>query len=289
MSYFKSKELREQRANVHANMTELIVRAKNESRPLSADEQQQFDRMDAEMKELLEKAEGFERIEKFEKEAHERQAVAPESRPAGVLTGRDRLDGLRGWLLSPAKALANRPIDSTFFDKAKRCGLDPNDRLVNLRFRPKAPQTIREANERVLEHRALSVGTASAGGYLVPDEVMDQIDRALLYFGGMRQYARVIRTDTGASYPFPTNDDTSNAGAIISENTADSEQDTTFGQTTLDSFTYTSKIVRVSIEVLQDAFFDLGEYLGSLLGERLGRITNQHYTTGTGSASRAAW
>ena len=68
------------------------------------------------------------------------------------------------------------------------------------------------------------------------------------------------------------------------ENTQDSEQDMTFGVMTLDAYKYTSKIVRVSVELLQDSAFNLGAELGSLLGERLGRIQNTHATTGTGSS-----
>lgn len=35
---------------------------------------------------------------------------------------------------------------------------------------------------------------------------------------------------------------------------------------------------------MQDSFFDMGGFLGSALGERLGRIQNRHATTGTGSS-----
>jgi HK97 family phage major capsid protein len=78
--------------------------------------------------------------------------------------------------------------------------------------------------------------------------------------------------------------DTSNVGALLSENVQDSEQDVTFGNLTLDAYKYTSKIVRVSVELMQDSAFNMGSVLGSLLGERLGRIQNTHATTGTGSS-----
>lgn len=135
------------------------------------------------------------------------------------------------------------------------------------------------------ELRALSVGTTTAGGYTVPDEMMKSIDDAMLSFGGMLEAGcTVLNTSTGADLPFPTGDDTSNVGAIISENTQITEQDVAFGQLILGAYMYTSKIVRVSLQLLQDSSINIEQYLGTKLGERLGRIKNTHLTTGTGSS-----
>jgi HK97 family phage major capsid protein len=47
---------------------------------------------------------------------------------------------------------------------------------------------------------------------------------------------------------------------------------------------YTSKMVRVSFQLLQDSVFNLDSFLARKLGERIGRIQNTHFTTGTGTA-----
>jgi HK97 family phage major capsid protein len=94
----------------------------------------------------------------------------------------------------------------------------------------------------------------------------------------------VIRTDSGADLPIPTSDDTSNKGAILSENTQASEVDITFGQIVLQSFKYSSKYVLVSVELLQDSSINVAEFIGKALGERIGRITNDHFTTGDASS-----
>jgi HK97 family phage major capsid protein len=39
----------------------------------------------------------------------------------------------------------------------------------------------------------------------------------------------------------------------------------------------------VSVELLQDSSVNLPQFLGAALGTRIGRITNDHFTTGTGS------
>lgn len=134
------------------------------------------------------------------------------------------------------------------------------------------------------EYRAQSVGTTTAGGYTVPQGFVRNLEKAILQFGSVRRAARILRTAEGNDLPWPTVNDTGNKGALIAENTQDSEQDVTFGQLTLGAYKYTSKIVRVSVELLQDSAFDMASELGTLLGERIGRITEEHYTTGTGSS-----
>jgi HK97 family phage major capsid protein len=47
---------------------------------------------------------------------------------------------------------------------------------------------------------------------------------------------------------------------------------------------YTSKLVRVSLQLLNDNAFDLESWLAGVLGRRIGRAQNQHFTTGTGTA-----
>ena len=130
---------------------------------------------------------------------------------------------------------------------------------------------------------AQSIGTTTAGGHITFPGFVSSLEQALLQFGGMRQASSIMRTATGSAIDWPTVNDTSNSGALLAENTQDAEQDITFGNVTLDAYKYTSKIVRVSVELMQDAAFNLGTVLGAALGERLGRIQNTHATTGTGS------
>jgi HK97 family phage major capsid protein len=78
-------------------------------------------------------------------------------------------------------------------------------------------------------------------------------------------------------------DDTANVGELLAENVAAAAQDVVFSQIILKAYKYSSKIVLVSMELLQDSFFDIGTILRDLLAERIGRITNTHFTTGTGS------
>jgi HK97 family phage major capsid protein len=125
----------------------------------------------------------------------------------------------------------------------------------------------------------------SAGGYTIPEDFYNKLTDALKFYGGMRQSrAEIIRSTSGADLPMPTDDDTSNSGAILDENTQVGEQDITFGVVILGAYMYTSKLVRVSLQLLQDSAFDLESWLARKLGERIGRATNNHFTVGTGTA-----
>jgi HK97 family phage major capsid protein len=132
------------------------------------------------------------------------------------------------------------------------------------------------------ELRAAGVGTGSAGGFTVPPAFRDKLIETLKFYSGVRQEAEIIRTETGVTLPWMTNDDTGNVGAILGENTAAGEQDILFGSASLDVYMYTSKIVRVSLQLIQDSALNIDEFLPRKLGERIGRIQNQHFTTGTG-------
>lgn len=134
------------------------------------------------------------------------------------------------------------------------------------------------------EQRALGVGTGSAGGYLVPQGFRSTLIETMKSYGGIRQLAAHVDSDNGADLPWPTVDDTANEGAILAENTQVTEQDVVLGTATLEAYMYTSKMVRVSLQLIQDSGFDAESWLAGALATRIGRVQNRHFTTGTGTA-----
>lgn len=130
----------------------------------------------------------------------------------------------------------------------------------------------------------MSTTTDSEGGYAVPTETAGMIIDALKAYGGVRRYATVISTPSGAPMEYPTSDGTTEEGELIGENTTATDSDPSFGTLALPVYKYSSKVITVPIELLQDASADIEAFIRSRIGTRLGRITNKHYTTGTGSA-----
>ena len=132
-----------------------------------------------------------------------------------------------------------------------------------------------------MERRALT----AAANATVAEDFMRELDVALKDYSGMAQAARMVNTDTGADMPFPTMNDTANIGALLAEGSAAADTaDPTLAAVTLQAFLYTSKIVRVPNQLLQDSAFSVDSYLPQALGVRLGRILNNHATLGTGSS-----
>jgi HK97 family phage major capsid protein len=136
------------------------------------------------------------------------------------------------------------------------------------------------------EFRDLSIGTNTAGGYTVPPGFLQKLTDAMKAFGGMLDAANVIDTDSGQPLVWPTADDTGNVGAILAENTGAPTQDITFGSKTLSAYMYTSKMVKVSYQLLNDSAFDLGAWLPMKFAQRIGRAVNAHFTNGTGGGTQ---
>ena len=129
----------------------------------------------------------------------------------------------------------------------------------------------------------MSTGTGSEGGYTTQNEFAPVLIEAMKAYGGMRQVAQIIQTDTGSQMDWPTTDATSEEGEIVGENASVAVGETTFGTTSLSVYKYSSKSIAVPFELLQDSRIDLEGHLTRLLSTRLGRITNKHYTVGTGT------
>ncbi|RDL51808.1 hypothetical protein BLJAPNOD_02949 [Ensifer sp. M14] len=138
------------------------------------------------------------------------------------------------------------------------------------------------------EFRTQTTGTASAGGYTVPVELANIIIQSMKDWGPMydADVATVITTSSGNVINLPTVDDTSKTGAKHTEGAAiadDGSQDAVFGNKELSAYVYDTEFVKFSMELAADSIFNMESLLGSLLGERLGRIANRELTIGDGT------
>ena len=129
----------------------------------------------------------------------------------------------------------------------------------------------------------LSTTTGSEGGYTVQTDIAKTVADALKEYGGVRSVATIIQTDAGNGMSFPTSDGTNEIGEIVPENSTAGSQDPTFGTLSLGVFKFSSKVIAVPIELLQDSSVDIEAFVLKRITDRLGRITNQMFTTGTGA------
>lgn len=139
------------------------------------------------------------------------------------------------------------------------------------------------AEQAVAIRNAMSTTTPAEGGYTVPAEVATMVVDALKAFGGMRDVAELILTESGTALGYPTSDGTAEVGEIVAENAAAAAGDITFGTAALNPYKYSSKKIALPVELIQDSAIDVVQFVINRLVTRLGRITNQHLTVGTGS------
>ena len=139
--------------------------------------------------------------------------------------------------------------------------------------------------EALKEKRAQST-TTTAGGYTIPEGFAGRIVELMEKVSDLTMWANILRTDTGNTIPFPINDDTSNTGELIGENSdlSSSSADLVFSVYNLGAYKMSSKLIKVSNELLQDNGVNLTDYLAKKLAIRVGKIANYYYTVGTGSS-----
>lgn len=271
------KALREQMARIATEARAKIDEIKEDTpEERAAELESQFDAAMVEHDKLQERAERLEKIDRIEANAREAEERAREDRkPKGSNTA------------APASGEGEEVTYRAAFHAYIRAEgnialLDAEERAVLQRGYSKV--------EFKGEQRAQTVGTNSAGGFTVPEEMMREITRSMKAWGPMydEDICRVITTAGGNPMPFPTVDDTTVTAGAHTEGaslTDDGGKDVTFGEKQLDAFAYNTEWLRVSKELADDSAFAMESLIGSLLGERLGRIANLQLTTGTGSSA----
>lgn len=245
-------ELRDSRNRLALEMRSIVEDQKN----WDAATEQRFDALDKDLQALDKRIGAIDKANRLaaEESAVRGQAVEVEERKAATQSG----------ILSPE---AQRRAFNAWL-RGNEQELEPELRQYN----------------RQREQRAQSVGTNSAGGYLVAQEFGGFIEAARRQYGGMLSVATVYPTSSGADLLLPSVDETGVSGSILSENSQISESAMTFSQLTVSSYMYTSGLVLVSQQLIQDSEFPLDTFIANALGERLGRAQNAHWTTGTGSS-----
>jgi HK97 family phage major capsid protein len=128
-----------------------------------------------------------------------------------------------------------------------------------------------------------SWGSGSAGGFLVPVGFQRELEVAMKAYGNLLGDCRVLDTATGQPLYWPTVNDTTQEAAVVGEADEVTEQDVTFGNTVFGAYKFKSGLVRMSLELQQDAFESIEDIVKNLFAIRFGRGLNRAFTTGNGS------
>ena len=126
---------------------------------------------------------------------------------------------------------------------------------------------------------ALSEGVDSEGGYLVPDEFERTLVQSLADQNVMRTLAKVIQTTSGdRKIPVVS---THGTETWLDEGKPYSESDEAFTQISLSAYKL-GTFLKISEELLNDAAFNVEQYLASEFARRIGAAEEEAFLVGDG-------
>lgn len=296
------KALREQRGKLTVKMRAIVDGAEKENRDLSAEEEATFKQLHDDDVSLVNR---IDRLEKLSQRESDLSELDPRGKTLRGAIGRDfdgderetRLDARRrreqsvdmalgGWV----RASVGKRLSEKERKALKACRASASQKVFKAKisktvpFRQNREDFLREQRGLPPLRQAMTTTAVTTGGGFIPTGFSNRLERSMLAFGGMLSVAEVITTERVGDFEWPTTDDTSNEGTEIAQNTAADEQNITVGQVVFGAHKYTSKLVLIPTELLEDSPFDVAGLIGENLGERLGRILNRRCTTGTGAA-----
>jgi HK97 family phage major capsid protein len=240
----KNIELRGRRAQLIKDADAIVAAAQAEGRSMTGEEKSKFEAIEADARGLKQEIEIIERNAEMKKE----------------------IASMEG----EARAAAPKANASEAFGKYLRHGFS----------------ALTTEERSLIQKRGTATqvaGTDNLGGYLVPQEFSNELDMASEFTGEVERLAKKLNTAGGGLLDYPTLNDTATDANLVSEASAVTVQDMTFGNKQLSAYNYSS-LVKVSQQLLQDSAFDLNAFLVEAMGERIARATNAAFTTGTGSS-----
>lgn len=280
--------LREERGKLAKRIREMAdATGGDEPRDFTAEEQQEWDRVNGEYDRLTARQKQLERAEQIGRDMDTPSEPTPAIPPERRTGERTRED--RGEATAEQRALATQAwfryqqgldLEERHEEACAAVGLNPRRGNLDVRLLP--THELREAFRAHGVEQRLSSELGTGGAVLIPDEATREFEMAMLQFGGPRRVAQIIRTAGGGDLPWPTSDDTGNKGRRLAEKKAIAELDITFGKTVWHAHKYTSDLVKVPVELLEDSPFNLISFIFSALGERIGRAHSTDFTVGGG-------
>lgn len=269
MSLIKAQEARDKRGVAYEEMLKI---SKEHDGVLPTEARARYEKFDKEQRDYLKLALRLENEAKLAGEQAEQRQVIVDGGGSGVKFEADKGKAKEEYLkrfMSVVGAARNRDLNDSDIDYLRR-----NEAAALKELRGTSTQV---------------TTTTTLGGFLIPEAYSNELEIHRKVFGGMLMAGRTISTNGGAPLPWPSIDDTSNVGAIIAEGVADTVADLTFSSKSLGAYTYTSKVIKIGWELLQDGAFDFNAMVSEIAGERLGRIENLHLTSGDGSGKPAGF
>jgi len=239
----KILELREKRGSMWDATKAFLDSKRGDDGLLSAEDTATYDRMEADVVALGREVERLER-----QAAIDAELTRPTSSP-----------------------ITNKPSTGEENEKTGRAALEYKNAFWNA-MRTKTPRP------EVLN--ALSIGTDTEGGYLVPDEFERILVKALEDENIIRTLAHVITSSSGdKKIPVVASN---GSASWVDEGAAIPESDDAFGQVNLGAHKLAT-MLKISEELLNDSAFNMEQYTAREFGRRIGKAEEEAFISGNGT------
>ncbi len=246
-----SKELREKRANLVAQGRAILDKVTAEKRAMTAEETQEYGRIDREIDALGATIEAAEKQEARERElALSQGTIVPKTNPAG--DDGDTGEGRQG----PRSTKEYRDAFARYFRTGRVAGL---------------------------EQRALAADTDSAGGYLVPTALAEYVIMGLDNAVFIRQFATKVRVEKADSLGIPTlTADPADADWTTEIGTGSEDSTMAFGKRDLNPHPL-AKLIKVSNKLLRVSPTNVEALVMDRLIYRFAVAEEKAFLTGSGT------
>jgi HK97 family phage major capsid protein len=250
-------EMKQKRAQIAADMRALHDKIGDEA--WTSEQRSSWDAMRTDLKQLEDKIQREEELRSNEQRFVEDNAddLARRARAAGAAAG-----GGNGDTDDERRAAA--------FNRFLREGLG---------------ELSAEERKALQELRAQGAGTPEKGGFTVPRTFLAKVIEQLVSYGGIASVMQQLNTDSGEVIEWPVALGVTEEGELVGENEAASEEDVEFGTGSLGSHKLSSKVIRVSNELLTDSGIDFEAFLAGRIGSRIGRAKARLIVQGTGTGT----
>lgn len=236
-------ELREKRAKMWNSMESFLESHTNEKGVLSKEDDATYSKMEGDLTDLTNEIKRLERKELIEAEL-------------------------------------NKPVNSPIIEKPMKVEDEEKTGIKSKTYKKSFWNAMRSKVVSPSVQDALSEGTDSEGGYLVPDEFEHTLVQALEEENIFRKLAHVINTSSGdRKIPVVASH---GSASWVDEEGSITESDETFNQVSIGAYKL-GTLIKVSNELLNDSVFDLESYISKEFARRIGVKEEDAFFNGNGT------
>lgn len=298
----KLKELREQRAKIHAEAVAIL-----QLPTMTKEDRIKYDAIQADIDVMTGDIDRIIRSEKLEAELRSEIPTTP-------IAGSNTED-------SKTVEARQKEYRAAFFDQMRwgnpgnkwQRGASEENLAKLVTVRNKMARCTKEEREQFAGTQSVTYTEGTVGGFFVPAGFVYDVEVATRFYAPLLDGStvRILETATGQVLPYPTSNDTNQAWAPVGEGVQVNQNsagepgtvpnnypspgvtapsgtagDVLLGHVNFGAIKGSTGLIRISLELLQDSAFNLESFLSAAFAVRLGRGYEWYLTNGTGNGTQ---